>query len=136
MISPVSVVVVVLPLVPVIAATLPFSAKKASSISPLMGTPRFLNLTARGISVGTPGLKTAISTLSSTWTGSSPTIHSARLPCGSFPRRSSTFSTKLLSYSATSAPKLSSRLSAPIPLIPEPTTKHFFPLKSNPIASS
>ena len=58
--SPVSVVVVDLPLVPVIAMTVPATNREASSISPVMATPAARAAASSGIS-GTPGDRTMIS---------------------------------------------------------------------------
>ena len=80
MISPRSVVVVVFPFVPVIASTSPFPNAYASSTSPITAT--FLSRIAftTGRSVGTPGLNTAISNVSISFSGNSPRIISAFTP--------------------------------------------------------
>ncbi len=57
-ISPTSVVVVVLPFDPVIASTLPFKNRNASSTSPITGIPSERACCNCGWSEGTPGLTT------------------------------------------------------------------------------
>ena len=58
MISPVSVVVVVLPLEPVMATIFPCRKRAVSSISPMTGMPRRRACCSAATSPGTPGLTT------------------------------------------------------------------------------
>src|SRR5262249_27753951 len=70
--SPVSAVVVVLPLVPVMAITSASIARQASSSSPMIGTPRARTRTRAGSVSGTPGLTTTSSAPSNAASGWPP----------------------------------------------------------------
>ena len=117
----------VLPLVPVMAATRPLSCRYPSSISPITAAPAALRSSTRGRSVGTPGLSTTVPISFITSSGSLPAIHRALLPSGSLSRSCSSVSLSLLSYSTASAPVCSKRQREPIPLMPDPTTRYFSP---------
>ena len=73
--SPVSAVVVVLPLVPVIAMRSASMTSHASSSSPMTGTPRALAADRAGSARGTPGLTTTRSAFSKASAGWPP-VHS------------------------------------------------------------
>ena len=138
-----------MPLVPVIAITLPFSFRYPSSISEITGTPASFIFWINGESKGTPGLGTTRSnpgfpsvifseTASSSEDG--PTII-FNLSISSFfsilskpARIFSTSAFSLLSRIATLAPSILSICAAPMPLRPVPITRTFFP--SNSIAVS
>src|SRR5262245_4598317 len=81
--SPVSVVVVVLPLVPVIAMTSASIAMNPSSSSPITGTPRALAAASAGRVDGTPGLTTTRSAPANASSGCPPahTRHPLRSSC-------------------------------------------------------
>ena len=127
MISPISVVVVVFPLVPVMAYTLPCSKLYASSISPHTVTPASLKARTIGLSIGTPGLITSRSVSLIILCGISPRIILTSQSFGSFALTSLSASFSLPSYKVIIAPVCARSLTAPIPLTPVPTTTIFLP---------
>src|SRR5688572_4930761 len=123
-IRPVSVVVVDFPFVPVMAMTLPFNQRQASSSSPMIGTPRWRTASSAGRFAGTPGLKTTRSARPKTSPEcpprSSVTPAARSLPASSKAERSS--------LNVTRAPRETSSSAAAIPLRAAPTTTTFWPL--------
>ena len=129
MISPTSVVVVVFPLVPVMAITLPFSHWYASSISPQIGIPFSRNCSTKGVSTGTPGLTTSNCVFSFISSVNSLKQISASKSAGSFSLISSSFMVSPASNRMGFAPCFFRKTAAPIPLFPHPIMSTFFPAK-------
>ena len=129
-ISPRSETVVVFPLVPVTAMTVPSEQRYANSISPQIGIPASRMRRTGGISVGTPGLMTHRSSLPSCSSESVPSTIEMSVPFGREALTPASSSFSLPSYSTGLAPMFSSSLTEPIPLFPAPTTSTFLSFKS------
>src|ERR1700678_1124902 len=128
-ISPVSVVVVVLPLEPVMARMLPLRNCAASSSSPMTVNPKALTWTSSGVSSGTPGLTTIRSwrrKVSRPWPPDS-----TMMPCS---RRAGISLAKAaaerMSETVTCAPCWRRNRAADRPDLPNPTTRTFLPFNS------
>ncbi len=120
--APISAVVVVLPLVPVIAVVSASIARQPSSSSPMIGTRRARAGASWAPSSGTPGLTTTRSAPTKAEAASplppiSRTPRSAR-PAASRPRAATGFT----SVPVTSAPAVRRRRAAATPLLASPTT--------------
>src|SRR5262245_29207369 len=124
--SPVSAVVVVLPLVPVIAMTSASIARQASSSSPTIAIPRARTRESAGIVSGTPGLTTTSSAPSNAASGCPP-VHS-RPPSRSSARASSDSAARSPASDARTRPptRRTSRAAA-TPLFARPTTDTVLP---------
>jgi ABC-type phosphate transport system substrate-binding protein len=112
------------------AATVPFSAEYASSISPQIGIDESLSISTKGVSTGTPGLKTASVTSLLTASGSS---FVQILTSGQSESWSASSQTETFSFSSNKtgdAPHAASIFAAPIPLFPAPTTSTRRPIHS------
>src|SRR6266850_1266935 len=116
--APVSAVVVVLPLVPVMAIVSASIARHASSSSPITGTRRARAGASCSPSSGTPGLTTTSSTPSKAAEPSTSRTPTAASAATSGPSEA----TGLASVPRTSAPAATSRRAAAIPLLARPTT--------------
>ena len=124
--SPVSAVVVVLPLVPVMAMTSASITRHASSSSPMIGTPRARTAASAGSSSGTPGLTTTSSAPRNAASGWPP-VQSAQ-PSRSSPRASAgSASSGLESEASTRPPRRRISRAAATPLLASPTTETVLP---------
>ncbi len=133
MISPTSVVVVVLPFVPVIAVIWQGVRRYASSTSLSTGTPAASAACIKGKSQGIPGLSTIISCSQAISSGFFP-VQSRKPSCSSCSALGM-LSRFFISCSVTSAPSCFSNAAAAMPLFAIPQTSAFFPLYSIPIPS-
>ena len=127
MICPVSAVVVVFPLVPVTAISLPFRKAYPSSTSPQTGIPCARSLSAKGVSTGTPGLNTDRENSPSRSSGSSPARISTSASAGSFARTASGSVFSFSSKRTGTAFLARSSSAAAMPLFPAPMIRIFFP---------
>ena len=128
-ISPSRAVVVVLPLEPVMATTLPLRKRAASSSSPMTGRPKLLTWTSSGVSRGTPGLTTIRSCrrkVSRPWPPASTMMPSSRSAGMSL----ASASALRTSETVTCAPLRRRNRAAARPDFPSPTTRTFLPLSS------
>ena len=128
-IAPRAAVVVDLPLVPVIAATVPFSIRKPSSSSATTGTPAARAACSSGIVEGTPGDTTIIEALvnvSMRWPPSS-----SRTPCFSrFITSGGSSRGPFRSVATTRDPRRAQSVAAAIPDRAIPTTTTCLPSSS------
>ncbi len=119
--SPVRVVVVVLPLVPVMARQSASITRQASSSSPMMGTPRARTAVRAGRSSGTPGLTTTSSAPRKASSGWPPAQRAT--PSRSSARASAVRPSRAPeSEASTRVPSRRSRRAAATPLLARPTT--------------
>ena len=132
--SPTSVVVVDLPLVPVIAISVPDTKRDASSISPVIGTPAARAAASSGIS-GTPGRQHdqlgAGERLAPVPAQLARDVGAAARPA---PAPSALASR--LSVTVTRAPRAAHSRAAAIPERPRPTTSTRLPVRSSAGSSS
>ena len=129
-ISPTSAVVVVLPLVPVIAASFPLPTMYASSTSPQIGTSASLTLLTNGASIAMPGLKIIKSVSFITSSDKSPRTTFTLLLSSNLDNISSLTNFSFPSYIVTVAPTFFNKSVAAIPLFPEPATNTFLSFNS------
>ena len=123
--SPISETVVVLPFVPVTAASLPLLDWYASSISPQIGIFAPSISFTNGLSSGIPGLMTARSTDTRSVGFSSPTTSEIRSLFLKFFITFTVSSFSLESNRTTCPPSCKICFAAQIPLFPVPSTSTF-----------
>ena len=119
--SPTSVVVVVLPLVPVMAHRPPRIMRAPSSNSPMTSTPASIASCTNGLATGMPGLRIIMSWPARCFCGPSPSakVHPSAFSSSSAPPK---LSSVFMSLIVTIAPRFASSLAAATPLRAMPST--------------